>query len=48
MRAFGRSLCGDRALADDLAQDALARALKARDSYQLGSNMKAWLFMILR
>ena len=48
MRAFARSLCGDPAQADDLAQDALAKALKSRDSYQLGTNMKAWLFMILR
>ncbi|MGZ3272607.1 MAG: sigma-70 family RNA polymerase sigma factor [Caulobacteraceae bacterium] len=48
MRAFARSLCGDPAQADDLAQDAVAKALKARASYQLGSNMKAWLFMIVR
>jgi RNA polymerase sigma-70 factor (ECF subfamily) len=48
MRAFARSLCGNSAAADDLAQDALAKALKARESYQLGTNMKGWLFMILR
>ena len=49
MRAFARSLCGgDMALADDLSQDALTRALKSRASYQPGTNMKAWLFMILR
>ena len=48
MRAFARSLCGDPAQADDLAQDALAKALKSRETYQLGTNMKAWLFMILR
>ena len=48
MRAFARSLCGDPTQADDLAQDTLAKALKSRESYQLGTNMKAWLFMILR
>jgi RNA polymerase sigma-70 factor, ECF subfamily len=48
MRAFARSLCGDASEADDLAQDALARALKSRDGFAMGTNMKAWLFMILR
>lgn len=48
MRAFARSLCRDAAAADDLAQDALAKAWKSRASYQMGSNMKAWSFMILR
>lgn len=48
MRAFARSLCGNAADADDLAQDAVAKAWKSRDSYQLGTNLKAWTFMILR
>jgi RNA polymerase sigma-70 factor (ECF subfamily) len=48
LRAFSRSLCGDRALADDLAQDALARAWEARRTFQIGTNLKAWLFTILR
>ena len=48
MRAFARSLCGNPAQADDLAQDALAKAWKSRESYQLGTNLKAWTFMILR
>lgn len=48
MRALARSLCGDRSYADDLAQEALAKALANRTSYQPGTNMKAWLFMILR
>lgn len=49
MRAFARSLCGgDVAAADDLAQDGLARALKARASYERDTNMKAWLYMIVR
>jgi RNA polymerase sigma-70 factor (ECF subfamily) len=48
LRAFAHSLCGDRALADDLAQDAMLRAWKSRDAYQAGTNMKAWTFTILR
>lgn len=48
MRAFARSLCGDVGMADDLAQDSLAKALKCRDTYTMGTNMKAWLFMIVR
>ncbi|MEN0078484.1 MAG: sigma-70 family RNA polymerase sigma factor, partial [Pseudomonadota bacterium] len=48
LRAFARSLCGDATLADDLAQDAMLKAWKARASYKPGSNMKAWAFTILR
>jgi RNA polymerase sigma-70 factor (ECF subfamily) len=48
MRAFARSLCRDAVAADDLAQDALLKAWNNRASYQPGTNMKAWTFMILR
>jgi RNA polymerase sigma-70 factor, ECF subfamily len=48
LRAFARSLCRDAALADDLAQDAMLKAWKARDSFVAGTNMKAWAFTILR
>ena len=48
LRAFGRSLTGNASHGDDLAQDALAKALASRASYQPGTNMKAWTFMILR
>src|SRR5262249_42000422 len=48
VRAFARTLAGDPASADDLAQDALMKAWDARRSYQMGTNMKAWAFMILR
>ena len=48
LRAFARALSGDPASADDLAQDALMKAWDARASYQMGTNMKAWTFMILR
>jgi RNA polymerase sigma-70 factor (ECF subfamily) len=48
MRAFARSLCQDRSQADDLTQDALASAWRRRDSYTSGTNLRAWVFMIVR
>ena len=48
LRAFARTLCGEAAAADDLAQDAMMKAWDARTSFQPGTNMKAWTFMILR
>jgi len=48
MRAFARSLCRDRAQAEDLSQDALASAWRHRDSFTPGTNLKAWVFTILR
>jgi len=48
LRAFGRSLCGNPTRGDDLAQDALTKALASRASFTPGTNMKAWTFMILR
>jgi RNA polymerase sigma-70 factor (ECF subfamily) len=48
LRAFARSLCHDASQADDLAQEALAKAWKARDSFEPGTSIKAWTFMILR
>lgn len=48
LRAFARSLCRDPIRADDLAQDALASAWKARDSYRPGTNLRAWVYLILR
>ena len=48
LRAFARTLTGDATAADDLAQDALMKAWSARASFEMGTNMKAWTFMILR
>jgi RNA polymerase sigma-70 factor (ECF subfamily) len=48
LRAFARGLCGNRELADDLAQEAMMRAWAARDSFEPGTNFRAWIFMILR
>lgn len=48
LRAMARSLCGARGAADDLTQDALARAWRARDSFEPGTNLRAWLVVIMR
>ena len=48
LRAFGRSLSGNRDLADDLVQETLMKAWAARQRFQAGTNMKAWTFIILR
>ncbi len=48
LRAFARSLTGDADQADDLVQEAITRALTHAASYSAGTNMKAWLFTILR
>jgi RNA polymerase sigma-70 factor (ECF subfamily) len=45
---FARYLCRDDALAEDLMQDTFARALDAQAQFVPGSNLKAWLFRILR
>ena len=48
MRSFAQSLCRDHAQADDLTQAALLSAWRRSDSYQQGTNLKAWIFMIIR
>lgn len=48
LRAFSRFLIRDRTAADDLVQDAVVRALTALEQFQPGTNLKAWLFTILR
>jgi RNA polymerase sigma-70 factor, ECF subfamily len=48
LRAFARSLSGRVEGADDLAQEALVKAWQSRSSFVPGTNLKAWLFTILR
>ena len=49
LRAFGRSLCGNADLADDLVQETMLKAWKAREQYVPGpASMKSWAFVILR
>ena len=45
---FAWSLTRDRDAAEDLAQEAIARALAAQWRFQPGTNLKAWLFKIVR
>lgn len=48
LRAFAQSLSGEPELAEDLAQAALTNAWRSRRSFTPGTNLKAWLFIILR
>lgn len=48
LRAFAKSLVGDTATADDLVQETVLKAWGKQASYQVGTNIKAWLFTILR
>jgi RNA polymerase sigma-70 factor (ECF subfamily) len=48
LRAFARSLAHNPAQADDLVQDTLVKALANVDRFEPGTNLRAWLFTILR
>ncbi|WIV50867.1 RNA polymerase sigma factor [Marivivens sp. LCG002] len=48
MRAFALSLTRNATRADDLVQDAIVKAWKGFDSFKQGTNLRAWLFTILR
>ncbi len=48
LRAFARGLCGRPDLADDLVQEAMLKAWAARDRFEPGTSMRAWIFVILR
>ena len=48
LRRFARALVGIPEKADDLVQDTLERAITRIDSFTPGTNMRAWLFTILR
>lgn len=48
LRAFARTLTNNPTQADDLVQETLIKALSHLDSFQIGTNLNAWLFTILR
>lgn len=48
LRAFAVSLCGNLDRADDLVQETLVKAWSNIDTFVEGTNLRAWLFTILR
>lgn len=48
LRAFALSLTREGASADDLVQDTIVKAWTNMDKFQPGTNLRAWLFTILR
>ncbi len=48
LRAFAIALCRDASRADDLVQETLVKAWNNRRLYKEGTNLRAWLFTILR
>lgn len=48
LKAFAHGLASDGALAEDLVQETLRKALSHRAQFREGTNQRAWLFTILR
>lgn len=48
LRAFALSLTRNSATADDMVQDTVVKAWTNIDKFETGTNMRAWLFTILR
>lgn len=48
LRAFAMSLTRNSSTADDVVQDTVEKAWRNFDKYQSGTNLRAWLFTILR
>ncbi|MCC6196013.1 MAG: RNA polymerase sigma factor [Burkholderiales bacterium] len=47
LRRYARVLTGDTSRADDLVQEALARAWEKRRLWAAGSDLRAWLFTVM-
>ncbi|HVF80954.1 MAG TPA: RNA polymerase sigma factor [Flavisolibacter sp.] len=48
LRPFAITLTRDHEVAKDLCQETLCKAFTYRDKYEPGTNIKAWLFTIMR
>ena len=48
LRPFAINLTKDHESAKDLYQDTLYRAISNKDKYNVGTNIKAWLYTIMR
>ena len=48
LRAFAMMLTRDRSAGEDLVQDTVLRALDKSEHYTLGTNLRAWLYTIMR
>jgi RNA polymerase sigma-70 factor (ECF subfamily) len=48
MRRFARRFCRSTEDVDDLVQDTILRALTAVDTFKPGTNLKSWMFTILK
>lgn len=48
LRAFALSLTRNRSMADDMVQDTIVKAWSNIEKFEAGTNMRAWLFTILR
>ena len=48
LKPFAVSLTRDQEIAKDLLQETLYKALANQDKYSTGTNIKAWLFTIMR
>jgi RNA polymerase sigma-70 factor (ECF subfamily) len=48
LRAFAQTLARNHAQAEDLTQDTIVKALVNMDKFIPGTNLRAWLFVIMR
>jgi RNA polymerase sigma-70 factor (ECF subfamily) len=48
LRAFARFMCREREAADDLVQNTILAALDKQGQFTPGTNLKGWLFTIMR